>query len=153
GIGAISIRDRDGKELLVFREHGSASLRMGYGFSADDRFFVSTSSDGAVKVWETDTGKVRWSGSALPLPPKVGPAPTGPPPAEITRMPAMPSADGRFLALPTDTGMRVVEFDTLRELFVLDRAVRVNFTPGAHRLLSWHTDRATTAADNPHLAR
>ncbi|MBY0458140.1 MAG: WD40 repeat domain-containing protein [Gemmataceae bacterium] len=124
GGGEISVRGRDGKELRVFREH-AAPLHLESHFSPDDRLVLTSSRDGAVKIWEADTGVVRWNFD-IPVAGLGG----------LTRQKY--SLGGRFVALPTPTGMKVVEFDSLRDRFPLERAAEASFSLDGRRLLSWH---------------
>jgi serine/threonine protein kinase/WD40 repeat protein len=135
GPGEVTIRDRAGKTLHVFREHTGPLFQANgsVAFSPNDRFVLSASRDGGVKIWETDTGKVRWAFAVpgTPLNPNFGSV-------LLDRQQYALAAGGRVAALATEGGMKVTEFDTLRDLFALDRATEARFNRDGTRLLTWH---------------
>jgi WD40 repeat protein len=124
----ISVRDRAGKEILVFREHTAGPISS-MQFSPDDRLIMSRTSMGEATVWEIDTGKVRWRHDSQDL---RGALPF----VRSGSKPLQTSPDGHHLALLTTDGIKVVHFDGLKDLFTAERATQAYFSPDSRRLVS-----------------
>jgi hypothetical protein len=60
----VSIRDRAGKEIVVFRGHTDRVTNV--TFSPDGRLVVSRVWSSEVRIWEADTGLVRWASDQMP---------------------------------------------------------------------------------------
>jgi WD40 repeat protein len=124
----ISIRDKSGKVLHVFREHTGPLANA--EFNANRSLVCSWTREGQVKVWETDTGKVRWSGARPPFKTNIDGSPVlGP--ASVVR-------NQRFLVLPEGKAVRIVAFDDLREILKIDNVTlgRLHFSPDSKRLVT-----------------
>jgi WD40 repeat protein len=92
GSPEIRVRSRDGKELLLFREHKSRISDLQISF--DGRYAVSVESAGSRFLWDTTTGKIL--ASWRPDPKAVDRKGFGPP--------ARFSEDGRRVAIPAPGG-------------------------------------------------
>jgi WD40 repeat protein len=132
----ISIRDRVGNPIHVFREHKASRITK-LQFSPDGRFVLSIASIGEVRVWETDTGTVRWQydlskdlrdyfRSGRPASAR----------ANVAITHAQASPDGRLLALLTANGMKVVHFDGLKDFFTVEKATYAYFSSDSRRMVS-----------------
>jgi serine/threonine protein kinase/WD40 repeat protein len=94
----IRIHDRTGKELLVFSGHTARAQVL--VFSPDGRLVLSWAVNGDVKIWEADSGKVRWEGdltAVFPDGPKRG-----------TDSGIRFSPDGRLVTVPGQEGMKLI---------------------------------------------
>jgi WD40 repeat protein len=132
----ISIRDRAGNPIHVFREHRASRITK-LQFSPNGRFVLSIASTGEVRVWETDSGTVRWQydlskdlrdyfSSGRPAGAR----------ASIAITYAQASPDGRLLALLTADGIKVVHFDGLKDFFTAEKATYAYFSPDSRRMVS-----------------
>jgi serine/threonine protein kinase/WD40 repeat protein len=135
----VTIRDRAGKEIVVFRGHTGRVTDV--TFSPDGRLVVSRVQQSMVRsgqrvfstqikevrIWETDTGKLRWpTGQVLAAP--VGPGAW-----------AQPfSPDGRVLALPEQDGVKIVRTDDFQQLFNIGNTANRRFSPNGRRLVAWY---------------
>jgi WD40 repeat protein len=110
-VGVIRILDRNGKQMLVFTEH-TKSVRWGSGhleFNPDGRLFFSQAAN-ELKIWETDTGKVRWEADSRTLF------------SDSRNLESIYcwggvafSPDGRFVTIPSPEGMKIVSTANFRE--------------------------------------
>jgi serine/threonine protein kinase/WD40 repeat protein len=101
-LSEIRIRDRDGKQIRVFSEHAAPIATI--VFSPDSRLVYSQAASGDVKIWETDTGKVRWEAndptSGFPM---------------FGSTPIAFSPDGHLVTVPTPEGVKMVSTADFRE--------------------------------------
>jgi WD40 repeat protein/tRNA A-37 threonylcarbamoyl transferase component Bud32 len=129
----VSIRDGAGKELFVFREH-TAPVSL-VTFSPDGRLVLSQAGIDTrrepvdIKVWEIESGKVRWSGQRAR-----GDAPGA---GLATRVdhPRF-SPDGRFLVVHDAGGVRVLRTDDFQDACHLGPATGVVIGPNSRRLVA-----------------
>jgi serine/threonine protein kinase/WD40 repeat protein len=124
GSAEVTIRDRAGKEIVVFRGHDRVHQ---VTFSPDGRLVVSREWGGQTKIWETDTGNVRWASGKLPAA-QLSPAAWSQP----------FSADGRLLALPEPDGVKVVRAADFQPLFGIGDTFQRYFSPDGRRLVAWY---------------
>src|SRR5262249_50097905 len=93
---AISIRDRDGKEVCVFRGHSEWPGLIHVRFSPSGRLVLSLT-PAEVRVWEADTGKVLYRHGSADRRQHY-----------VVQKWGEVSPDGRLLILPGDGGVKVV---------------------------------------------
>jgi WD40 repeat protein len=108
----IRILDRAGHLIRVFSEH-TAGFSKGGGvinpvFSPGGRLVYSRDGKADVKIWETDTGKVRWEANLKTLADATSPLQTSP-------LGIAFSPDGRFISLPSAGGIKIVSAADFRE--------------------------------------
>jgi WD40 repeat protein len=142
----ISVRDRAGKEIYVFRKHTSGAIN-GVQFSPDGQLVMSRTTLGEARIWETDTGKVQWQYDIDP--PKdlrdirdrlrLG---------RLIRVHAQTSPDGRLLALVTANGMKIVHFDGLKDFLTAEKATHVYFSPDTRRLVTVRAPETAKESNN-----
>ncbi len=125
---SVLISDTEGNEILRFKEHtGPVS---GLIFSQDEKYIISSSYNGKNEIemflWETDTGKVRWSFKSQQ---------TGF--ASALSLPAEFSPDGKWLTLPTDSGQRIVDAVSLKENFHVETKTQLYFSPDSQKLVGF----------------
>jgi WD40 repeat protein/serine/threonine protein kinase len=133
GGSEVSIRDRAGKEITVFRGHTSRVTNV--SFSPDGRFVVSTVWNSEVRIWEADTGKLCWQRATRP-------------PYEIggNRWAQQFSPDGRFVALPEPDGVTIARTADFQPFFTIGKAYSGHFSPDGRRLVA---DYVNTAISDP----
>ena len=116
----IRIRDRAGKQILVFSEHTAQVATT--SFSPDGRLVFSRAYNGEVKIWETNSGKVRWEANVLDLFQRYDSKSIWKFNASV--VPASGgiafSPDGRFLTLPSPGGVRIVNTGDFREVSLVE---------------------------------
>jgi serine/threonine protein kinase/WD40 repeat protein len=131
--GTVSICDRTGKVLRVFHENIKKVHH--HIVSPDFRLIVSIGFKGALEVWETDTGNVRFTRK-----PDLGAKPANLPGRGFERpwfaqLPQF-SPDSRLLVLPAPDGMKIVSVADFKELFAVGGASSVSFSPDGRRLVA-----------------
>jgi WD40 repeat protein len=125
----VRISDRDGKELHVFPGHKDGAM-LEVAFSPSGRRVLSqTWFPERSIVWETDTGKILWQSD-----PNKDRGAGNPFRQRTTTV----SPDGRFLALPDGSDVKVVTFDDLAERCSVGEAESTHFSPDGKRLVSLH---------------
>jgi serine/threonine protein kinase/WD40 repeat protein len=120
----IRILDRAGKLIRVFSEHTGGSLLpppVGVFFSPDGRLLYSRDVKGEAKIWEPDSGKVRWEGNL-----KTSMIEDAPNFSLWTGGIAF-SPDGRFMTLPSPVGIKVVSTADFGEKFTVAGTGRTLF--------------------------
>jgi serine/threonine protein kinase/WD40 repeat protein len=133
GGSEVSIRDRAGKEIAVFRGHTSRVTNV--SFSPDGRLVVSTVWNSEVRIWEADTGKLCWERATKP-------------PYEIvgTRWAQPFSPDGRFVALAEPDGVTIARTADFQPLFSIGKACFGHFSPDGRRLVAVYGNTAASDA-------
>jgi WD40 repeat protein len=101
----IRIHDRAGKLLHVFSGH-TATPRVP-AFSPDGRLVLSWAANGEVKIWETDSAKVRWEADLKTV------FPDGPKRGRDSGIGFSP--DGRLVTFPGPEGMKIISTADFRE--------------------------------------
>jgi serine/threonine protein kinase/WD40 repeat protein len=101
-VEGIRILDRAGKLIHVFSEHTAAVWPGRVFFSPDGRLVCSRDREGDMKIWETDSGKVRWEANLKTLFPDVMPR------SQVSTGGIAFAADGRLMTLPSPAGIKVV---------------------------------------------
>jgi WD40 repeat protein len=96
----IRILDRAGKLIHVFSEHTAPLPGPAVFFSPDGRLVCSRDSKGDTKIWEADSGKVRWETNLKTLFPDATTA--------FSTYGIVFSPDGRFMSVPSPAGIKVV---------------------------------------------
>lgn len=135
---AITISDRDGREVHVFRGHSEHAEDLSVRFSPNGRLVLSVAVSGETRVWETETGDIRHQfDSKLPA---RGSFSRGSIyyPYTLPQRHAEVSPDGRLLSLLDAKGIWVVNFDDLSKRFTVGQAVCTYFSPDSRRLISVH---------------
>jgi WD40 repeat protein len=134
----IRIRDRAGKQIVVFSKH-TAQIRTYPVFSPDGRLVFSRASNGEVKIWETDSGRVRWEANLETL--------FNLDQHDIVRVSNAPggiafSPDGRLLTLPSPEGVKIVGTADFRENSLVEGTSATlfpwpgcSFSPDSRRLV------------------
>jgi WD40 repeat protein len=118
----IRILDRDGKQLVAFSEH-TAPLADAPAFSPGGRLVLSRTRNGQVKVWESDSGKVRWEANLVAL---FG-SPARPSYSTNFWYGIVFSPDGRFVTLPSPEGMKVVSTADFQDKFLVSGTAAASF--------------------------
>lgn len=122
----ISIRHADGKEISACRLDQYETVDS-VKFSPNGKFLCGFSRDSIVKIFETETGKTRWSDASPKPVPKGG--------RFAPELVLSPFACHRCLVLPEGEKIRIVNFDDLEERFSLSKEARVALSPDGKRLV------------------
>jgi WD40 repeat protein len=146
----IRIRDAAGKQLLIFPQH-TAPIRDAY-FSPDGQLVISQAWNGEMKIWETDSGKVRWEANLATLYKGRTRFST------VAGHPGCPrfSPDGRLLTLPGPEGVKIVATADFQEVSLVDGTSSDRFPwpmcffgPGNQRLVLISTAQIPNAGPGP----
>jgi WD40 repeat protein len=146
----IRIRDRDGKQIHVFSGH-TTRLVPPPVFSPGGRLVFSRAQPDEVKIWETDSGTIRWEANLKTLfkPARIGFL-------WQTWNGIVFSPDGRFVTLPSPEGMKVVSTADFQDKFLVSGTAAALFpwpecffSPDSRRLVILQSAEGAAVVNRP----